>query len=1127
MKYVFILLAAVLFILPVSSQDIRTVETRVADLLAQMPAKDPTATAGYMNDMINLGRPGLDLICSRVVPAGSGDDTAPRFAIESLSRHLSAAEMQKGRMLWETTVLEWIDKSSDTEVKIFFMSQLHYVGTDNSLTQLGQYLADADLAEPAVAAIVAIGSEASVDMLLASLKGNGNRAKAATLNGLALLQSGQITGDLMTLASDSDSGIRAAAYRALAATGSAEAAPVLLKAASSASYKWEKSGAVASLLSLADNMGAQGNLKGMDKILNQIMLQASKAGSTQYVAGVLDIRARYYGSGVQKDLLKAMKSGDTGLRGAALRIAASLEGEEITEAWVNALKSFSGEPRAEIAAMLGERGDKAAAPVLAAMLSDKDVQVRIAAAEALAAVSGKEAIGSLIEYMMKQEDGADQNAAASALVTLLDAQTIGMVADKTGEAGVVAKGTMIGILAWSNNDGYFDTVAAFTGSEDEGVRASALMALKSLASEKDQEKILALYEEGLSRYEINELQLALAAAVLQNNDKEERVGKLIESMKDEKLKPFIIPVLGRVGGMRAAKVVLDEFENGDSGMRDICFESLLYWSDHYALNSLYEICASGNKRFGNASFDAFIRQVTRSAIPDEQKLLYLKKILPYALTVEQKEILLESAGSIRTYLSLFLVGQFFEEPDLAPTAARSAMRIAMPAGGETTGMTGAMVREILGKSITHLTGNESEYDKERMRKYLASMPADEGFVSMFNGRDLTGWQGLVGNPVTRAKMTPAELAARQKEADQKMLQNWSVRDDMIWFSGSGANLCSVKKYGDFEMLVDWRITRDGESGIYLRGSPQIQIWDTSRTDVGAQVGSGGLYNNQVHPSKPMVVADNQIGEWNTFRIIMTGEKVSVWLNGILVVDDVVMENYWDRSIPIFASEAIELQAHGTDLAFRDIYVREISEREYNLTPVEKAEGFVSLFNGRNLDGWIGDKVSYVAEDGMIVIKPAKGSGGNLFTDREYSDFVFRFEFQLTPGANNGLGIRAPLVGDAAYVGMELQILDNTAAIYANLEPYQYHGSVYGVIAAKRGHLKPVGEWNYQEVVVQGTRVKVTLNGVVIVDGDIAEASKNGTIDGHDHPGLKRLKGYIGFLGHGSLVKFRNIRVKEL
>ncbi len=177
----------------------------------------------------------------------------------------------------------------------------------------------------------------------------------------------------------------------------------------------------------------------------------------------------------------------------------------------------------------------------------------------------------------------------------------------------------------------------------------------------------------------------------------------------------------------------------------------------------------------------------------------------------------------------------------------------------------------------------------------------------------------------------------------------------------------------------------------------------------------------------------------------------------------LLENYWDRSIPIFPTGAIELQAHGTDLAFRDIYVREISEKEYNLTAEEKLEGFVALFNGRNLDNWTGNKKAYVAEDEMIVIKPVEDSGGNLYTEKEYADFIFRFEFQLTPAANNGLGIRAPLTGDAAYAGMELQILDDTAPVYANLQPYQYHGSVYGVIPSKRGFQKPVGEWNYEEV----------------------------------------------------------------
>jgi hypothetical protein len=260
---------------------------------------------------------------------------------------------------------------------------------------------------------------------------------------------------------------------------------------------------------------------------------------------------------------------------------------------------------------------------------------------------------------------------------------------------------------------------------------------------------------------------------------------------------------------------------------------------------------------------------------------------------------------------------------------------------------------------------------------------------------------------------------------------------------------------------------------------------------------------------------------------MTGEKVSVWLNGTLVTDNVTLENYWDHNIPIFPKGPIELQAHGTDLEFRDIYVRELSENEFNLAPEEKSDGFVSLFNGKNLDNWTGDKLANVVEDGLIVVNPVNGEAGNLYTVNEYSDFSFRFEFQLTPAANNGIGIRAPLTGDAAYVGMEIQVLDNTAPVYATLHPYQYHGSVYGVIPAKREYLNPVGEWNSEEITAQGTQIKVVLNGTAIVDGDIAGPRDNGTMDHNDHPGLKNASGHIGFLGHGSIVKFRNIRVKDL
>jgi len=194
------------------------------------------------------------------------------------------------------------------------------------------------------------------------------------------------------------------------------------------------------------------------------------------------------------------------------------------------------------------------------------------------------------------------------------------------------------------------------------------------------------------------------------------------------------------------------------------------------------------------------------------------------------------------------------------------------------------------------------------------------------------------------------------------------------------------------------------------------------------------------------------------------------------------------------------------------------------------EGFVPLFNGKDLTGWVGSVKGYVVENGSLVC--LKAGGGNLFTEKEYADFHLKFDFKLEPNANNGVGIRSPLQGNPAYAAMEIQVLDDSGSAYTKLQPYQYHGSIYGVVPCKRGHQKPVGEWNSEEIIAKGTRITVILNGVTIVDADL-QPFIDGTqkcADGGDitkHPGLKNTKGHIGFLGHGSRVEFRNIRIKEL
>jgi hypothetical protein len=406
-----------------------------------------------------------------------------------------------------------------------------------------------------------------------------------------------------------------------------------------------------------------------------------------------------------------------------------------------------------------------------------------------------------------------------------------------------------------------------------------------------------------------------------------------------------------------------------------------------------------------------------------------------------------------------------------------------------------------------------------------------GFKALFNGRDFDDWTGgATRDPRDIAAMSESDRAAHHADMKRRLKEHWRVEDGVLVSDGEEPYLATTAEFGDFELWVDWMIGPKGDSGIYLRGVPQVQIWDPTDEDAhrnGADKGSGALWNNQRHERFPDTLADKPIGEWNRMFIRMVGPYVTVQLNGRQVVDNVIMENYYDRSIPVFMRGPIYLQTHGAETRFRNVFVRELTNEESNraLAKIEGEEGFQPLFNGKDLDGWMGAVDSYEVVDGSIRCKP--GAGGNLLTDEEFGNFIVRLEFKLPPGGNNGLAIRAPRgVDDPAYSAMELQVLDNTASQYAELHDYQYHGSVYGLAPAKRGYLRPVGEWNFQEVVVDGDKLEVHLNGFEILNVNLAEVREK-PVDGREHPGAARKSGHFGFAGHNEPVAFRNIRIKRL
>jgi hypothetical protein len=415
----------------------------------------------------------------------------------------------------------------------------------------------------------------------------------------------------------------------------------------------------------------------------------------------------------------------------------------------------------------------------------------------------------------------------------------------------------------------------------------------------------------------------------------------------------------------------------------------------------------------------------------------------------------------------------------------------------------------------------------------AQVQPPPGFTPLFNGKDLTGWRG--GDTFDHRKllaMPAAERADQIQKWTRTMKDHWRAENAEFVNDGQGAYATTEKDYGDFELLVEYRTVPKADSGIYLRGVPQVQIWDYTEQEkfsIGSNKGSGGLWNNSPGaPGKdPLVLADKPFGEWNAFRILMVGARVSVWLNSKLVVDHALLENYYDRNMPIPAKGPIELQTHGGEIRWRNIFIREIGGDEANrILASHGQDGFQRVFNGQNFDGWAGPVGEYEVKDGAICCQ--RGKGGTIYAKEEYADFSARLEFKLPRGGNNGLAIRYPGQGDTAYIGMcELQVLDENyeQATGDKIDPRQVHGSAYGMVGAKRGYQRPIGEWNFEQVTVRGSTIKVELNGTVILDCDLSNVHE--FMANSAHPGKDRTKGYFGFAGHNDPVCFRHVEIKPL
>lgn len=1153
MKKVYISIASLLLcgsMLMAQSPANRTSNTVVADVLAQMPADKQAEYNKLISDLSAAGEDGVLMLVNKINAPGKGSNSNVDYALSGLTHYVMAKGEEKARLVIANAYLKALDQVSERETKAFIIRQLQMLGKDECVDVLSSYLNDESLSGPAARALSAIRTDNAKMALVASLKHRTGTAKTQkdVIRAIADVQVVEAEQVLLAMLGSTDENMQKEVLYALSRVGSDASLKTLAEAAEKVGYRMENTGANEAYIALVKRILANGDAKVAEKAAKDLLKKATKAGMTHTREAALEILLAVNPDAATKNLLTALKDDNKDYRNAALNFASGFADQSLYIEVMKSMLKASPAVKVDVLNWIGReskcpnkhdviknlelRFDLPAKQAILDQLKDKDFAVRQAAVWALVKIGDTSVIPVLAD-LLKSSDKQDVLLGQDALIAFkgdID-QAVAKVIPSASDAGKIAG---LELLAIRMADANLNTVLEQIKSGSADVKKAAYTALKSVVAEKDFTLLCGMLETA-DASAVAPIQDAIIASISKQKpaDKVSNVNRRMIQAGESK-KHLYYKVLSATGEKEALDMIVKGLNQGNGAAKDAAFGALLAWKGIEAADELYNVCkssASGN--VFDMALKRYVQLVSNPKFTGENRLISLRKVMEIAKTNEQRVVILNQIQRTGTFLALMYASEFLDSSDASVRSA--AVYAVWNIARNHPEYRGDNVKAILKRVLNMFDGEDARYDIDALKQHLDAMPDEVGFVSLFNGKDLTGWKGLVENPIARAKMKPAQLEKAQKKADENMRRDWKVENGLLVFDGTGYdNLCTVKQYGDFEMYVDWMLDPKGpeaDAGIYLRGTPQVQIWDTSRVNVGAQVGSGGLYNNQVNESKPSKVADNKLGEWNSFYIKMVGDRVTVVLNGEKVVDNVILENYWDRKLPIFPVEQIELQAHGSKVYYRNIYVKELEKQEpFKLSAEEEKEGFKVLFDGTNMHEWTGNTVDYRLEDGCISCVPGQSFGGNLYTKNEYANFVYRFDFQLTPGANNGIGIRTPMGVDAAYEGMEIQILDCEHPIYSDITPLQHHGSVYGIIPAREDHpkaFKPAGEWNSEEIVADGDHIRVTVNGVVILDGNIRDAVKNGTADGKKHPGLFNKKGHIGFLGHGSPVKYRNIRIKEL
>ena len=1111
MKKLFIailLLALVPFAAGAQDARQRTAETIVADALAQLPAQTPKAFDSLMQELAATGADGIRMMAGMLVPASEGKNAVVEYALGGVVSYVSAQGREALAREVRTGLADAVAASTDKPNQAFLLSLLQLCATAQEAPVFVKYAGDDYLADYAVRGLISTpGTEETLLALIGeSPAPNALLAYAAAEKGLAAAEPA-----LLKWAADptADTPARQAVYNALAKCGTHASIATLAAAAKADGYAFTKNDATGAYVNLLARLAAAGGQKALSaaKALQKPALPQNVRAAGLEIVLAADAKKR------TQTVLAALKDADRAYRCAALDYANAFADEALYAALVKKLPSLSDAAKTDVVSWLGARHAASQSAAVVAVMSSPDDELALAAVRAAGKIGGQQALDALIAQL----GGAHAKEASAALAAFNGKPNAAFVAALDGDPATQANA--LKLVAKRRITTAADKVFALLGSGDKAVRRAAYDALAGVTTAGDFDRLCDLLDKAQGD-DVKALQAGLRNALAPAAP--DMQYKLVAGrMAAAPQKARYYPLLAQAATDDAIGALLKADDP------KAAFAALLTVKNPVMIDVLYEL-AGKNPDWTDAAISRYTDFATASDNTPIRKYQLYRKGLGANPSAKTQNKLLKALSRTPVFPALVLAVKYMDAPATAETAALVVKTVA----AKNPGMGGQTVAAALKKALevyVELAKADADagYAVDEIKGLMAKLPK-AGFEPL--SLEPENRKAVVGNPETRKAMKPKALAKAQLEADAAMAQKWSLTDGILTAQANAPAIQFPKQYENFEMILDWKTP--GEAGIAVRAIPQIALGGKN---------SGALTGNMLHDNTAPKAAANKPGEWNTMQVKVVNDRITVILNGVTTCENVILENTCNREIPAYAKGQILLIAGGAPVSFREMYINELpATPRFELSAEEAAEGFEVLFDGTSMHKWTGNTTNYVPVDGTIYVTAQYGGSGNLYTKKEYDDFVLRFEFAFDrEGVNNGIGIRTPMGVDAAYHGMEIQILDHDAPIYKNLRVYQQHGSVYGIIPAKRVKFPALGTWNVEEIRAVGDRITVTVNGEVILDGNIREACQGHnvapdgakvnpyTVDHKNHPGLFNTSGHIGLLGHGAGIKFRNIRIKEL